>query len=239
MPTPVPTIAPLSPLLLALQPRQDLSPRDRRLMVSAVALAHVAGLWALLQVDFVQRAVRDAAPMMVDMLTLADPQTPPPPPPPPAPQVKQVAPAPVPLIAAAPTPSPAPPEFVVPAPVPVPLLPVIAAPAPPAPPAVQGPPPAPAVKKIPSSALRYQTQPRLNFPLLSRRSNESGEVIVRIVVDVNGRLKDAWVQKSSGFARIDQAALQDIRSARFAPYMEDGQPVEVESAAVLAYDLDR
>jgi len=94
-------------------------------------------------------------------------------------------------------------------------------------------------KKIPGTALRYLIQPRLNFPLLSRRANESGEVVVRIVVDTSGHLKDASIQRSSGYARIDQAALQDIRSARFVPYKEDGQPVEVESLAVLAYDLDR
>lgn len=241
MPTPKLTTPAPSPLLAALQPTQDLSPRDRRLMVSAVALAHIAGLWALMQLDAVQQVVRDAAPMMVDLLGPPKPQTPPPPPPPPSP-VKQVAPAPAPLIAAAPSPTPAPAEFVVPVPDPVPPPPVITAPAPPAPPAppaVQAPPPVPAAKKIPASALRYQVQPRLNFPLLSRRAGESGEVVLRIVVDVHGRLKDAWVQKSSGFARIDQAALQDMRSARFVPYTDDGQPVEVESSALLAYDLDR
>jgi protein TonB len=94
-------------------------------------------------------------------------------------------------------------------------------------------------KKLPGSALRYLRPPHLDFPLLSRRAGESGEVVLRIVVDVHGRLKDAWVQKSSGFARIDQAALQDIRSARFVPHMDAGKPVEVESLAMLAYDLDR
>ncbi len=261
MPPPSPTAHPPSPLLWALQPAQGLPARDRRLMVGAVALVHAAALWALLQVNAVQRAVLDVAPLMVNLLVQQDlPSANPPPRPLQAPVLKSVAPTPalvpallpLPLPAFTPAPSPAPlsgftPTATHPAAV-SPLAaaaPLVNAPAPSVPQspqvpaAAQTPTTAPVVKKIPSSALRYLSLPHLNFPLLSRRAQESGEVLIRIVVDANGRLKDAWVQKSSGFARIDQAALQDIRSARFAPYMEDGQALEVESVAVLAYDLDR
>ncbi|PTT87409.1 energy transducer TonB, partial [Pelomonas sp. HMWF004] len=84
---------------------------------------------------------------------------------------------------------------------------------------------------------RYLKEPTLNFPLLSRRAKESGTVVLRITVDAAGRLKEAWVHKSSGFERLDQQALQDMRSARFAPQMEDGKPVEWQTLAPLAYDL--
>lgn len=85
--------------------------------------------------------------------------------------------------------------------------------------------------------MRYVKLPELNFPALSKRAREQGTVVLRITVDVNGRLKDATVHRSSGFERIDQAALQDIRSARFAPYTEDGKPVEWQTLAPLAYEL--
>ncbi|MDC6170684.1 energy transducer TonB, partial [Paucibacter sp. XJ19-41] len=133
----------------------------------------------------------------------------------------------------------APPAFVVPAPEPAPAPVVAVAPAPPAPPA----PPAqvaPAVpRQIPPSAVRYVVEPRLTVPLLSRRLGEQGLVHLRIVVDARGQLKEASLKKSSGFARIDQQALQDIRSARFAPYLDNGQPVEWETTALLSYELDR
>ena len=93
------------------------------------------------------------------------------------------------------------------------------------------------LKQIAPSAVRYLTLPKLNFPLLSKRAHESGVVVLRITVDVAGRLKDATVQKSSGFERLDQQALQDIRSARFMPQMEDGKPIEWGTRAPLAYDL--
>jgi len=218
-------------------PRSDeLGPNGRRALVGGVVLAHLVGGWALLQLDVVRDAVREAAPvMMVDLILPAQP--PKPEPPKPVPQPKKAAPAPAPIIAAAPTPTPAPPTFVAPEPVPAPPQPVNVAPAPPAPPAPIPTPMAQAIKQIPPSAVRYLKEPVLNFPLLSKRAKEQGTVVLRITVDVNGRLKEAWVHKSSGFERLDQAALQDIRSARFAPQMEDGKPVEWQTLAPLAYDL--
>ncbi|MFN3861984.1 MAG: energy transducer TonB, partial [Roseateles sp.] len=125
---------------------------------------------------------------------------------------------------------PAPPEPAPPAPVQV-----AAPPAPPAPVAVAAPLPEP--RQIAPSAVRYQKLPELHFPPLARRAGEQGTVVLRITVDASGRLKHATVHRSSGFERIDQAALQDIRSARFVPYMEDGKPVEWQTLAPLAYEL--
>ncbi len=85
--------------------------------------------------------------------------------------------------------------------------------------------------------MRYDKLPDLNFPLLSKRAREEGTVVLRITVDATGRLKQATVHRSSGFERIDQAALRDIHSARFVPYMEDGKPVEWQTLAPLAYEL--
>ncbi len=79
----------------------------------------------------------------------------------------------------------------------------------------------------------------MTWPLLSRRLGESGVAHLRIVVDTRGNLKEASLKKSTGFARLDQQALMDIRSARFAPYLENGQAVEWETIALLSYELDR
>nr|WP_276595143.1 energy transducer TonB [Roseateles albus] len=94
-------------------------------------------------------------------------------------------------------------------------------------------------RQVASSALRYVVEPQMTVPLLSRRLGESGVVHLRIVVDANGRLKEASLKKSAGYARLDQQALLDIRSARFAPYLENGQPVEWETVALLSYEIDR
>jgi periplasmic protein TonB len=218
----------------------ELGALGRRALVGGVVAVHLVGGWALLQMDAVREAVAQVVPvLMVDVIAPAEP-LPPPPPPPPPPQAapRRVAPAPAPVIAAAPTPAAAPATFVAPPPEPAPPQQIAPAPAPPAPPAAAPAPPAPpSIRQVPASSVRYVKQPDLNFPALSKRARESGTVVLRIIVDVNGHLKEATVERSSGFERIDQAALRDIRSARFAPRMEDGKPVEISTVAALAYEL--
>lgn len=205
------------------------------MLVVGVLAAHLVGGWGLLQLDAVQQAVRDVAPvLMVNMITPQEPPRPAAvPPPPPRPEPRRAAQAPIPAIAAAPSLTPAPAEFLAPPPVPAPP-PAGVAPAPPTPPL---PAPAAALKQVPPSAVRYLKMPALNFPRLAKRAGESGTVVLRITVDESGRLKQASVHRSSGFERIDQAALQDIRSARFAAQMEDGRAVEWQTLAPLAYEL--
>ncbi len=218
----------------------ELGRSGRHLLIGGVLLAHLAGGWALMQVQSVREAVVEVAPLMVSLIAPAPLPKPPVPAPASARQPVK-APAPAPLIAAAPTATPAPQAFVAPtAEAVTPPVAVSAEPVAPAPVvAVSLPPAAPAPKQLPSSAVRYLTEPQLTVPLLSRRLGEQGMVHVRVLVDVRGRLKEASLRKSSGFARLDQQALQDIRSARFAPHLENGQPIEWEATALLSYELDR
>ena len=61
-----------------------LTPLQRRAMVGAIVAAHVAAVWALLQVREVRDAVADVAPIFVSLVAPATPPkiAPPPPPPP-------------------------------------------------------------------------------------------------------------------------------------------------------------
>ena len=145
-----------------------------------------------------------------------------PPVPPPAPQpVRKLQPA-RPLIAAAPRHAPA--AFVVPAAPPQP----VEAPAPPAPAIVVAAPappaPAPPQRMIPASAVQYLEPPVLVYPRLSERIGERGRVMVRVFIGTLGLPQNVQVSESSGFARLDDAAVSAVRKARFKPYIENGQP---------------
>lgn len=224
--------------------------------VGLMLLVHAAAIWALLNLVAQVPAPVTIVPLMVSMVAPVQPQEVPPPPQP-RPQPTQVQkPA-----AAAPQPRPvktqpllvaeSPPtaeSFVAvkaeparePSPAPVQVAekaPTLTAPQ--AQSLAAAAPAVPAVKQIAPSALRYLAEPRMTVPLLSRRLGESGLVHLRIVVDAKGRLQEASVKKSSGFERLDKQALEDIRSARFAPHIENGQPVLVETTALLSYELDR
>jgi len=210
----------------------------RHTLVAGVLGAHLLGAWALMQLDVVRHAVSEAAPLFVNLLA---PPAPPKPTPPPPPQVRRAPPRPEPpLVAVAPAPSVEVPVFVVPAPEPPPPAvvaapePAPAVPAPPAPP----PPPAPEPKTIPPTAVRYLTPPAPVYPSASRRQREAGRVVLRVEIGTDGRARQVVLARSSGHARLDEAAAASVRAARFAPYTENGAALVVWTLVPIEFELE-
>lgn len=209
-----------------------------RLLAAAIVVLHVLVLWGLSQLQDVRRTVARVAPVVVRLIAPAEPPKPLPPTPVPMPQLQTPAQTFIepPLIAIAAAPAPSLVVAALPPPPPTPAV-VQTAPAPVIIPVV--PPPTPAIKQIPASAVRYLKEPRMTVPLMSKRLRESGIVHLRVIVDVRGLPRDITLAKSSGFARLDEQALQDMRSARFVPQTENGQPVEWEVITPMSYEVDR
>ena len=227
-----------SPSLAAPHARDDLPPALRRTAVAAILALHGVAAWGLLQVDAVREAVGEAVPLFVDLIAPPAPEQPKPPEPPAPPPLPKTPPPPAPLIAAAPPPSPAPPAFVAPEPPreiapPEPVV-VDAEPAPPAPP----PPPAPA-RELPASAIQYLEPPAPLYPRASRRLGESGLVIVRVFVDADGMPRQLQIAQSSGFVRLDEAALEGVRRARFKPPTENGRPTAGWARIPIPFELEK
>lgn len=65
-------------------------------------------------------------------------------------------------------------------------------------------------------------RPVPEYPRASQRRGEQGRVVVRVLISPEGRVLDASVQSSSGYERLDSAALKAVRAARFKPYTENG-----------------
>jgi len=226
----------LPPLPRAGERRDGLSPTQRRAVVAAILAAHVAAVYGLLQVREVREAAREVVPMFVDLIAPPAPPAPPVPPPPVPQPIQKKPPPPATVIAAAPSPAPA--AFVVPAPPPEPVIESAPAPvavqAPPAPPA---PPPPP--KIIPASAVQYLEPPAPEYPRLSKRNAESGKVMVRVYIDVAGVPRNVQVSTSSGFARLDDAAVSAVQKARFRPYTENGQPTAGWTNVPINFELEK
>lgn len=89
-------------------------------------------------------------------------------------------------------------------------------------------PPKPAQPQtLPTSALRFSQAPVVEYPRASRRNKESGVVLIRAWVGAaGGASSDVRVERSSGFVRLDEAAVRAVQQARFSPTVQDGQPVE-------------
>jgi periplasmic protein TonB len=83
---------------------------------------------------------------------------------------------------------------------------------------------------------RPPTKP--DYPASSRRAGEAGTVVLDLYILPNGRVGDAKVQKSSGFPRLDEAAVKEAkRSWRFTPGTENGQPVAMWHSTKVTFNL--
>ncbi len=63
------------------------------------------------------------------------------------------------------------------------------------------------------------------YPVLARRLGETGIVVLRVELSETGHVAAAKVQSSSGYARLDEAALAAVRAWRCTPPTRNGQPV--------------
>ena len=202
-------------------------PLSRNAVIAlAVVLLHVGFIWAL-QSGLLLRVAELVVPIEA-LSQFVDPPAPkvePAPPVPPAPVKKAITkappvpvpvpvpvPAPQPLAIADPTPSPnAPTGVITPQPVPAVIsAPVAAAPA------------APASLQLPSSDAGYLQNPTPPYPAISRRLGEQGKSTIRVLIGADGQPQRAEIAKSSGFDRLDQAAIATVMRWRYVPGKRNG-----------------
>lgn len=196
-------------------------------IASGVVLLHVAALWAL-QSGLLRPALALVVPVQVLSAWLPAAVQPVTPPPPPAPTL-------VPKTAAArPLAAPVAPAFQAAAPLPVALA--DAAPTPAAPMGAVAPQPAaipvaaapavsiaaPAKVELPSSDAQYLHNPAPGYPMLSRRAGEQGRVLVHVLIGADGTPQKADIKTSSGFERLDRAALATVLQWRYVPGKRGG-----------------
>ena len=197
-----------------------------------VVLLHIGFIWAL-QSGLLLRTAELLVPIEVLAQLIEPPAPKPEPPAPPVPPARTVAPAPAvqkkvvpkpavrqqtqpqPLAIADPAPSPNVPTGTVAPVTPTPPAPEVAAPVAPAP-------PAPVAVQLPSSNADYLQNPKPAYPPLSKRLGEQGKVIVRVLIGADGVPRNAEIRQSSGFERLDQAALNTALKWRYVPGKRGG-----------------
>ncbi|MDO4232421.1 MAG: energy transducer TonB, partial [Lautropia sp.] len=141
---------------------------------------------------------------------------------------------------------------------PAPEPPPPAPPAPPTPPApaappTQEPPNAPAnarydpgsgtpgkkdVPVLSDTQVGYLRKPNPVYPAFSKRAGETGKVMLRVLLDEKGTPVKIEIEESSGFPRLDQAAIAAARSSRYSPYVRDGKPQQVIARVPIVFDLE-
>lgn len=84
----------------------------------------------------------------------------------------------------------------------------------------------------------YLRNPPPEYPPQSRTLEEEGVVKLKVRVSVEGRALAVELAKSSGFKRLDAAALEAVRQWRFVPAKQDGQALEDTVIVPLRFTLN-
>lgn len=197
--------------------------------IALIVGAHALLLFLLVKFDVIAIAKPKPRPLVVDLLTL------PPPPPPAAAPVEQK------LTPPEETTAPkivAPPPIV---PMPTTAPAVVVTRDPPAPKAIVVAPVAPAAPAGPVSvddlSSKMISAPPPRYPVESRRRKEQGTVLLSVLVGTDGSVAEVGVSHSSGFERLDKAALEAVRRWRWSPMLRGGEPVMVRGIVDIPFVL--
>ena len=64
------------------------------------------------------------------------------------------------------------------------------------------------------------------YPRVSRKRGERGKVLVRVFINRDGSSEKVEIEQSSGFNRLDKAAMDSAKKCRFVPAKRNGKPVK-------------
>lgn len=194
--------------------------QGQKYSVLTVTAAHLALLGLIAYAVPSERLAEITRPFTARLIELAPKE---PPPPPKQPKKPLQAPLPV-MTAAAPVPQ-SQPTFTV-------------APQPPAPPV---PVPLTAAPVVLASAARfdadYLNNPKPHYPSASRRLREEGEVMLRVRVSAAGLAENVEIKHSSGFIRLDQAAVDAVTRWRFVPARRGDEAVAAWVQVPITFNL--
>ena len=70
----------------------------------------------------------------------------------------------------------------------------------------------------------YLNNPRPPYPMVARRMGYNGKVILNVEVLAEGKAGQVLLHQSSGYAILDNAALQTVKTWKFSPAKRFGRP---------------
>ncbi len=193
---------------------------------------HVGVLAAVVMSTSDPMPVEVIQPTIQGVIVMAEPEAvPPPPEPPPPPPPPEKKPEPKPKPKPKPVPKAPPSERAVKAP----------EPEPPPPQPVEKPakpkPAAPAPVLPPRADAGQLSNPAPTYPSLSRRLREEGTVVLEILILADGSVGEIKLKTSSGFKRLDDAAISAIKRWRYQPATQGGKAIDYWYEQPLEFNL--
>ncbi|HWT54208.1 MAG TPA: TonB family protein [Rhodocyclaceae bacterium] len=85
----------------------------------------------------------------------------------------------------------------------------------------------------------YLNNPRPAYPAMSRRLGEEGRVEVEVQVQPDGLPSKVSLKRSSGYERLDSAALEAIKRWKFVPAKRNGEAVAASVIVPMPFILEK
>ena len=70
---------------------------------------------------------------------------------------------------------------------------------------------------MPNPFAKGLDNPKPPYPLMSRRLNEEGKVVLNVCVSLTGLVEKLKLEKTSGYQRLDDIALETVKKWKFIP----------------------
>jgi periplasmic protein TonB len=98
--------------------------------------------------------------------------------------------------------------------------------------------PAPAPVTPPRTDAAHLNNPAPQYPTVSRRFGEEGRVLFDVYILPDGRVGEIKLRRSSGHARLDEAALDAVRRWRYVPARRGSEPIPYWYVQPVAFSLN-
>ena len=221
---------------------QQRNPGKHMTGLAVVVLLHIVLGWALL--NGLARKVVEVIKGPIETKIIEEVKPPPPPPPENLPPPPKFAPPPPSFMP--------PPEVQISNPAPAPTITTTTVAPPPAPPVAIAPPPAPvAPPPAPPAPTRQAVPARIDvsscekpeYPPAATRAEATGVTKIRFVVDAEGRVSKAEIERSAGVSRehrlLDRTAVEALSKCRFKPGTDEhGKPMGGTTVVDYVWKLD-
>lgn len=91
---------------------------------------------------------------------------------------------------------------------------------------------------LPNLNAGYLNNPAPDYPPTSREFGEQGRVLLRAMINSDGTVAQVVLRKSSGFNRLDQAALDTVKKWRLVPAQRGEQKISAWIVVPVAFSLE-
>ena len=81
-------------------------------------------------------------------------------------------------------------------------------------------------------------RPSVQYPPASQDNGDEGTVTLLLAVQTDGSISDIRIARSSGYQRLDAAAVRSLRRAKFQPATCHGKPIAVRIHQSFVFKID-